>query len=533
MPGSQRSRRNAWSRCRSGLCVTLLLVLSGVAPPAFGQQLSVPELLEQRSEWTQWAADGSKLIVDGRFEGRAGRMFRLQQLDMLFVPPRNINIPERMRAGQRLEVSGRLSREGERFRFDVIRLVVGETDREVMESRAARISPDEPRLLLNLAAEYEPIAEFYDDFDLASGVSAIRNRAFRLLRKQAAGNPDALRNLIAIGRDLEMDAALLDAVRFQTLTAEARQPDTDRDQLLEQIRAQLPGWDRRMPNAPELEDAFLENVNAEYADADAAKRQALHRRFYRFIRREQFRRQLKPDGSNGLPVAAKLREELPEERALAAEFERRGIGFRLSQVESLSRTELQELTDLLNNYNRAEEVAGVVDRWIQAQENRFSRFGLSGLVRTADEYLFVGERWQRPDDVDHAVGLLKEAWALAAEQSPDDAAQIADRLRGLGWERMHDTWMTSADVENLPRNDIELAIREGRVVAGMSPEQVLQTLGEPARVARLVSGTVVHELWSYGEGGSGSLIVGFRRSPRNPADSARVVQVTGSTAAER
>jgi hypothetical protein len=387
-----------------------LLVFISLLEAASGQVLSVPEMLEQRSEWDSWIDSDRKLQIAGRFEGRAGGSFRMQKLDVTFDPPRSLALPRRMLAGQRLEVSGRLENRAGRYHFEVSRLAVGDTDDRRLDERAARIPRDQPALLLNLAAEYQAIADFYNDEDLRDRITSVRGTAFELLRSQAQGDPAMLWDLVQQGKELEIDKREIDAVLFESLHTRYRSDNSDMTELSGLIQKHLPGWDRVFDaNVDKLPARYLSEPVVAYRSAMDADRRLMHRQFFRDVQKALFRSELRSDGSNGLEVAARVRSMLPEEEATAAEFEQREIRFRLGQIRQLNRRQLQQLVELLQQYGRQDEVPQTLERWLQRQEQRFAGLGLNGKLRTADEYLFVGDRWSRPQDREQAIALLKEA----------------------------------------------------------------------------------------------------------------------------
>jgi hypothetical protein len=529
----QESRARSAFRCGWLLvpdaCLIVAVVICGLQSVS-AQVLTVPEMVEQKSQWQAWADDGTKLKIKGRFEGRAGTSFRMQKLRITFDPPRSLQLPDRMQAGQRVEVSGRLRGDNGGFHFNLLRLVVTETDSSRLEVRAARIPSDQPTRLLDLATEYDPIAEFYDDNDLKERIASVRRRGFRQMRALSGNDSGKLWKLIETGKQLGIVKKDIDAVLFESLVVQWRDPSHDPVALAKLIQKHLPEWDRveNLENT-QIPVRFLADPNAVYDVAGSSARKVMHRHLFRLVQHQVVQNRLKADGSNGISLAAEIRNTLPEEEATAVDMEEREIAFRLARVDDLNRLELQQLADLLARYERGGEIAAATDSWLKHQELRFSRIGLSGKIRTADEYQFVGERWRRPEHIDKAINLLKEAWQLAAEQSPGDAQQIADRLRAFGWQRMHDRWMTSKQVSVLPRDDIELAIREGRIVKGMTTEQVVQTLGRPASVSRIISASAVQELWSYGGQIGGGLVIRMRRTPSAGADGSRVVSVSGTS----
>ncbi|MFM7868586.1 MAG: hypothetical protein ACKPHU_30585, partial [Planctomycetaceae bacterium] len=248
----------------------------------------------------------------------------------------------------------------------------------------------------------------------------------------------------------------------------------------------------------------------------------LQRQLYVQLRLRDLRQQLKADGSNGLELARLVREELPTEQKSAAELEQRAVAWQLSRADQLDRQELISVSGLLVQLERAAEVSKLRATWLQRQEQRFGLGTLAGQIRTADEYLFVGEEWQDRDSRDRGVELLKQAWERAAQESPADAEGLAQRLKTLGWERLKSGWISSAEFLKRPPDDVQRAVREGRVVRGMTAEQVSQTLGRPNRTARLAAQRVFREFWIYDEAG---LVVRLRRNLQRTDDPLVVEEV--------
>jgi hypothetical protein len=114
---------------------------------------------------------------------------------------------------------------------------------------------------------------------------------------------------------------------------------------------------------------------------------------------------------------------------------------------------------------------------------------------------------------------------VAGTEAPPEAEKLAERLKALGWERVQNQWMTSAEISSLPKSDIQRAMREGRVVVGMTVEQVAGTLGRPSRITRMASGKLMRELWVYDAPGTAGVIVQFVRSRGESASNSRVSEV--------
>ena len=89
--------------------------------------------------------------------------------------------------------------------------------------------------------------------------------------------------------------------------------------------------------------------------------------------------------------------------------------------------------------------------------------------------------------------------------------------------------MTNTQMMSLPKDDVQLAIREGRVVRGMSVQQVVQTLGQPTNISRIASRKSVCELWSYEAEGAAGMVIRFRRSLIDEKASSMVEDVSRTT----
>ena len=497
---------------------------------AMGQAMSVAQLLGKQDQWEAWATSGTRLILTGRYEGRTAQVFRLRRVPFSFEPPRNSPLPDRMRDGQRIEVSGRLSTTTGRMIFDVNRLSVDGTDTDIIRERQQAISSSDFASMYALAEEFQPFAEFYSDQALTQDIRTLREAAVQKERRHLKGKTDELWALAEKSTSLKLNSHIAEAIRYEAMFTEWKQASGGTGDVIQKIQNHAKGWEQKNLNGSErIEQAFLSDPVSAYNTANDADRTWLHRRLYRAILLEKLQSQLHADGSNGLDVASQVRESIPEESTAIEMMESKDLEFRLGRVKTLSRAELEKLSDLLISSGHAEDVATTVDEWVEAQEVRYRSSGLAGLLRTADEHLFAGSRWNRIEHTQEGTELLKQAWTMASKQSARDADGIADRLRTLGWERLKDQWMTSTQIELLPKDDIQLAMREGRVVRGMTAEQVVGTLGQPARVSRIISSRIIRELWIYDAQGSSGVIVQFQRNRRDVVKDGRVTDVSATS----
>lgn len=510
----------AGSLLRTG-CVLLLITAS-----ALGQTGSVQEIMKAKPQWRKLAEEGRKFQFEARFQGRAADSFRVDKVDFDFKLPGSIRLPDRMRDGQRLEITGKFMSNSGKIGFLVSGLVIRDTDLERLEKEVAAVPRDQPDKLLEIASRFVTIAEFYEDQDLAGEISAVRLAAIRQKRALAAGKPDELKSLIATAESLQVDPRMVDAIRYEILLTQWQTPNSSLEEIADSIQS-FTGWDQKELQVPaRLQSTFPKDAVENYDSGSDNDRRALHRQFYISVRLQQIEGMLKPDSSNGLSLATLIRTELPDQTAEAQKMEQREVQYRLGRLPELSRLELQQLVELLTSLSRGDSTDKVIDDWVIAQERRFGTTQLEGILRTADENLFVAEQWKRTSNQEKGIELLKLAWNVASQESPADATQIADRLKRLGWEHLNGNWMTLKQMEMLPKDDIQLAIREGRVVRGMTVQQVKSTLGQPARVSRISTSRTMRELWIYDGTGSAGIVVRFKRSLLSKTDENTVEDVS-------
>lgn len=506
----------------------LMLIVILQARAAIGQTIAFQDLLQQKADWQKFAENGSKFQFEGRFEGRTANTIKIARFDVVCSLPSNATFPESMSSGQRIEVIGRFRFDNSKLTFVVSRILIKDIDIDRLRSRVKDVPEDQPERLLAIAAEYQTDAEFYGDSDLLQEIAAIRANGIERMRVMARGDITKVTELLERSKSLKLKPEIVQLLQFERIWSAMKVPQADVNALVAELKQSCPGWDRLVPPVSEsLRRAFSHDAVGAFLTASDADRQGLHRLLYKSLRLRQLRASLESDGSNGLDLARLIRTEFGEDEPLAAEFEELEVQYRLAHLAGLSRSDLKELTTLLPRLKRPHQVPDAVRSWLSAQEQKFGTSTLAGLLRTADEYLYVADLLPSDDYRQQGADLLKRAWAAASDSSPNDAEQIADRLQGLGWERLNNVWMTSKQMNALPKDNVQLAIREGRVVRGMTMEQVVQTLGQPRSVSRLASKQSVCELWSFEEAKTpAGMVVRFRRSVADPKATSLVEDIS-------
>lgn len=489
------------------------------------QTLTVDAFLKQEKEWDNWIRQKKHVHIDGRYAGRFSRQFRLEKLSVMMQPGRNVVLPARLDGGQRIAVSGYMQKTGSRYVVNVDRISVGSTDADRIRDRIRRLPKNDPQAAYELANKYEPNAVFYEDDELAAEIAKIRTDAFAVQRSLVNNDVTALRNLIAAGTKLGVAQDTLTAINFQATVALSKQPKVDTSKLIAEIK-KLPDWDKFSTFLDLRTEAdFLANPVSTYEAADKPNRLRMNRRYYRTIRLPQILKTAAADGSNGNKLASKIRSELPEELEEAKKQDNAYIQFQLSKVKSLTRRQLQDLDALLRRFDRGSEMEAALESWLIAQEQRLSNGQLDGMMSVAEEYLFAYDTWKKTKHKLVGSNNLKQAFNSTRTSAPKVAAEIEARLKTLDWIWLHDRWMSTEEANQLPDNDTEKAMIEGRVVRGMQASKVVELLGQPSRKIRVVSANGIHAIWIFGEVGSTATVVHLSRTKFQPSQDSKVTYV--------
>ena len=504
------------------ICIVVLYFLA-LTPVAESQVLTSRDLLEQQDRWSDWATEKHKILVTGRYAGRSDSRLRLQKLKIVFVPERGIEIPDRLGIATPLSVSGYFVEGGDKPRFRVTSLTIEPTDRYRLSQRLQKISDSDPEACYQLANQYELLAQFYSDQQLQSDVEHSRISTFDAQRKRHRNEAKALWSLVDPGPGFDVAEEVQQHIRFEVFCVRAASKSGAT--VMKELKKYLPGWQTPAPAVPAALQAAFENDRVMvYGKADVVERRQLERLLYRQIRLKELQSQFKPDGSNGLTVAASVANDLPEETTAIRHLESTWANYRLRDIQKLKRRQLDEGIVLLRRIERQDDASEAANKWLRHQESDSRNQGSDGLLRLADDFLHASTKWRLPGQRSQGIQYLKRAWTSASKNSPQLALEIEQRLVQLGFARLNNRWMTSGESENLPQNDIERAKKKQGIDRGMSSSQVETLLGVPTRRIRMASSTYVEDLWVYGDRRGSRFLVRLRRPRTSPNHSAKVIE---------
>ncbi|MEP3479468.1 MAG: hypothetical protein ABJZ55_09490 [Fuerstiella sp.] len=508
-----------WCAAQKFVVAMMLTSLATGSVDAAEDTFSIREFVSIKDKWPTFARTSTQLTLNGRFAGSIARQFRLHQLPFMVTPERTTALPSDVDAGERITIIGTLGKTGSRYQFYASRIAIGAKDSIRLKRQIQDLPDGHFADAYLLADRYEQIAQFYKDDILTIQIQSLRSSTFAKQRKAAAKDFQQLQRLLISAKKLGLSEDIQQHVLFQSVYQMSKQKGVLAVDVLKQIRSRLPGWDVSEKSlTAEQQLAFQKDAIATYEGLIDQQRPVFHRFLYRTVRLPQLLKQLKADGSNGNEVATKITQELPEEIDSIKQANEKYVDFRLVAVPKLTRRQLSELEELLVSLKRPADFDQALNHWLTAQEKRLNNQQLDGLLETADQFLFAFERWKKKQHGDTGVKYMKRAWQLASGAAPEEAATIETRMEQLGWVRLRDDWMTTAEVDALPDSDMDLAVKEGRVVEGMSVAQVELILGGPERRIRVASKGKVQEVWIFGGGEASGITVHLsRRSFEVPA----------------
>lgn len=497
--------------CMLALCITV---------PVQSRILDVPALQGMKKDWPKLAQQQKSISLEGRFAARTGKLLRLQNCDLVFRVTSGVTIP-RLRNDRNVELVGYLKDTGKQIDFIVLRIAEGSSDLEDLARDRRRLPEDNPKAWYDLAERTRQRAAFYEDSELLAASRKLVEDAFELERSQVRnGDAAALRKLADRATELGLPLATRNEMIHRSLRwrwdALRRKPAADQEAFLKVLEQELRGAIKpvMLPNA-RLRDDYRKDPIAAYRKGTLTQRELMHRYFYREVLLPQIERRAEENGSNGAEVARLLRDNIPEEADLADDYEDRERQWRLENVESATRADMLELVDQLQRTNQRKAAADAKRHWVRASERRLAGRGPAGLVQSATEYdSLLGDR-------DKAIRLLKQAWDESSEK-----AEIEERLERYGVYRRENKWMNEAEVAALPENQMARALREGKVIPGMTPEQVMKTLGKPDRVSRFASRSRVQIVWLFDQGSAVRSSIVFERKLTSDDSVPRVLSVS-------
>lgn len=491
---------------RGLLAIGFLAIVSTTS--AFAAQ-SVQDFLRTRPRWPELV--GTTFRIEGRVAVGGGKILRLNKLPLFFVSDKEL--PKLPGPDLAVEVVGRLRKtDAGILEFELLNLKKTESDLQRVNRLRVDLPRDDPKPWYELGDWAMNRVRFYQSGrDLDKQLVNVATDLYRMaIRKErtAMSTPNyrQLKELALksekYGLGSEFRLPLLYEAHFVTWDRIRNDASSsDLTSVAIRIAQELPGAEKPIE---EFDDAFVAEWRngpvTFYLNAPETLRPQLHRLLYQQVMLEGIERDAAADGKNGDEIAARILELIPEFSRLAADYRSKELEWRIDHVRELSRTQAlilkQEMTEA-GNEARADEV---FRRWFEHTEQELRSQGPDGLIELADEYesLF--------DDGQMAVQLL-----LESDRLKQGNRYVAERLEGYGYTRTQGRWRLKRDISPGDVSPIDKAIKDRRVIRGMTSAHVRKAIGKPDSISRVLTSRDVLEYWIYNAGSGSRLSVRLSR----------------------
>lgn len=483
---------------------------------------SVRQILEVKKSWPLFAENEIPFVLQGHIGSvtnneihmrycRELRFFLSSDTDPLRLPPGKTMV----------KLTGKFKMRDETPIFEVDKIETTSSFVQQHRARSVEIKFRDPDAWRKLAANTKAEAVFNQSPEL----HALAREAFvKACREERAEKKQVTdENLAAWITEMKkfgVEQQVLDVWEHERLWQKWRsvQSASDPDVALRfanELATKFP--EARTPlelPQPKLHEAYRQNPQELFSEADEDRRKRLLRLFYMDVLRREILMKADPKGSNADAVAARLKASLPDDPDLINRYEDLHLSWRFSQLPQASRQAAIELSREYRERQLPKKARETLEVWLEARLASWRKEGARGLVRAAGEYTTLLE------DETTAHELLLNAWKLAPGEDDTKAA-----LERLGY-RLHDgRWITEKEFEDLPPDRIEEAIKAGEVLLQMTANDVRRALGLPAEIKTSVSAERVTQAWIYGEPGTVRSVVHLLRSSGQPVEQARVIAI--------
>jgi len=285
--------------------------------------------------------------------------------------------------------------------------------------------------------------------------------------------------------------------------------------LASAVESALLGGSTALANETGLDDLrtrYLADPLKFYEETPVAEtRRKLHRLLYQKIVDDAIREERGPDGKNGKLVAKIITDYLPERIDEADAYISAERNWRLQNVQTFLRPEMLALWKEYVELGDKKNAAAALEKWFEQKETEHRRRGIDGLLDLATEYEYredlVEQESEKLEIHKQVIALLMEAF----RRNPGFGT-TQRRLEGYGYQLKDGVWKTPAQMELFRNTPRQKAMAEGRVVPGMTNDEVFTSLGKPDRVTRVLTARNVIELWAYGAPDETPLVVRLVRS---------------------
>jgi len=470
--------------------------------------LGVPDFVAARDKWSGFATSRQALTLRGRAASVSKLSIRFEGCDLRFRFAKGFRLRKRPANAKNVEVDGVLVRNEGRLTFFVVQMRERPSDLETFRQRLGALRADQPAGWYVLGSWAAKRAEFYHDKELASRAQETYLIGIRAARKRLP--PNQPRALLALAARIA-EYKLPDSLRLEyvheayqmlyraRLHANPKQPHLK--DLAEQLAGALPGGQIPLSAPqPKLAQAYWKNPTGIYQAADKKRRTVLHRLFYKRLLLTTVLQRARADGSNGRQIAETIDRDLPEEHALAEMWREKQLVYDLARVGQATKNEAVDLARRFRKRGQPARARSALEGWLAARTKQLDDKDPKDYVSVARDY----------SDLVHDERTAAALLIRADKLRPGDK-QVAKELQRLGYGRRNGTWFSRQELTASTDARLQRAMRDGRVVAGMTAKQVRSTLGRPTSITRIATSGEVVEIWVYGVRRTSRLTIRFSR----------------------
>lgn len=498
---------NAVTRIVAILTTLLLLGSASIGHGADTHAESIVDFVKLKSKWNDLV--GAKFRLEGRVSGNTETILGLYGCSLEFRSTEKL--PKLDPKKEQVEVSGELARDERTgtVYFKISSLKRLEQDDRVFERRRLTLPRENSGPWYELADWAVDRGTHYKDNDLVQKGRRLQYEAL-LLERSLVKMPT-----VEIFKELRRKAALVAGtelferqLQFEEGYLWVSEAMTNRKTTADELYGLAMNFSRQFRGCDEslkpedlaLREPFMTSpvafYEAQLSSKELSKEQIdakilkLHRIVYSGMLLESFKRRLAKDGSNGKTIAADLERLLPEYAETAKTYRDAELQGRIASFEKLSLAELNALRKELVELGRAETSNDLLLRWFAKREEVLRKRGSEGLTELAVLYHtgYDGPRDKRRV----IVALLFEA---EKERAINNDGRTLFEL--YGYREYEGKWMTDEQIKAIENSPIAQAIRDGRVIEGMTPQQVQKAVGKPSAITKSIASKQVNEYWIY------------------------------------
>ncbi len=465
------------------------------------REFSIPEFVALEDEWESMI--GEPLRIEGRYSAFSPTAMRFHKCNLKFsLPPNSVRPKGR---GKNIEANGALKKEKNKLVFRVTRFRLLPNDEEYFLGKKKALPKNKPEPWYQLGKKSLSRGEFYNDqFLLDLGITLLEQGIRIEKQQQQPVTPAFLSKLALKAAKLGLSERVQLSLIFESLHLKMKtalkNEKAELTTIRKEIEKQLPGSLIPLTSLQGVVfDQFRKSPLSTFQNANDHARRQLSRLFYLQILREEYRRRLRKNERDGDALAEQYQKIAPDDPKTAHSFRQIALSFRLDNITSVRRNEVLELAKEYRAQNKPEMAQTALKTWLDYRAAQLNKAGPADYVATALDY----EQWF--SDHDKAIEILLEA----IKRFPEDQ-ELRSQLARRDYIEKDKQWVSRKSLPKTMPDKIQQAMQAGRIVKGMTREQVARSLGAPKTVSRFASARQTVLIWNYPDA---RLAVQFIRRP--------------------